>query len=209
MCPSVGSSAVGAEAGHPKHAAVGHARPRACAPSGARRHRSRRAVQGVQVAHVRRQKSTYDPCQHARKIRTIAVEVGGHAPGARSPRHVAPARPAWRRGTRPTGWVPRSEQEGLVAPAHVLDQRAPRVERAAGRRVGRIGHLTDDRGLDRLRQRGIGHRHGRWPAPTCTGGPGASRTGFQSPSSTIRPRYITATRSLRCRTIATSWLMNT
>ena len=45
-------------------------------------------------------------------------------------------------------------------------------------------------------------------APACTGGPTRRRPRAAVPVSTIRPRYITATRSLMWRTTDRSWAMN-
>ena len=46
-------------------------------------------------------------------------------------------------------------------------------------------------------------------APGCRGGAGAPSTARVGPGSTIRPRYITATRSAMCSTTARSWVMST
>ena len=86
---------------------------------------------------------------------------------------------------------------------------AARPERAARRRVQRVGDVAGEH--DALA--GCAARPGWAPAPPtaatrCTGGPGSVYTRSVGPSSTMRPRYITATRSAIQRTTERSWVMN-
>ena len=84
---------------------------------------------------------------------------------------------------------------------------AARVEVAAGRRVDRARHVAlQDHALAALAP-GLRHRHGGQQRL----GVGVQRRLEQaslSASSTIRPRYITATRWLMCSTTARSCAMN-
>ena len=96
-------------------------------------------------------------------------------------RDVARAR-STRRGQRVWNRQPVGGSIGLgISPASVRRTQAPR-------RVG-----TRDRGR---------------AAPGCTGAAGRRTRASVAPVSTMRPRYITATRWLRCSTTERSWLTN-
>ena len=99
---------------------------------------------------------------------------------------------------------------GHVVAQLLADLGAARVEAAAGRRVGRRRHVA---GEDDPLAPVVAARPGRGSAPTtaapwCTGGAGWSNSSSRVPTSTIWPRYITATRSQRCSTTARSWDTN-
>ena len=83
--------------------------------------------------------------------------------------------------------------------ADLLRDRAARAEAAAGRRVDRARHVALEHDPLRLATRGIGHRDRRQERHACTGGAAARRDRSDVASSTILPRYMTATRSEMCR----------
>ena len=124
--------------------------------------------------------------------RLVRVVAGGHVVG-----HVA--RPPQRRVDRPA----------VLGLAESLVQPAAGVEAAAGRRVDRARHvaLEDDPLALPLGDR-VRHRAPPTAAPGCTGGPARRRAASGGPSSTILPRYMTATRSLMCLTTDRSWATN-
>ncbi len=108
-----------------------------------------------------------------------------------------------RRGT-PTSWSCSSSIElGTRDRGTRPRPAAAGVERAAGRRVGGIGHLAGERVHLAASPRPRGRRSAPpAAAPACTGGAGRSETASHGPSSTTRPRYMTAMRSEMWRTIA-------
>ena len=114
------------------------------------------------------------------------VVAGGRVTGRRRGGPAAAPRPGrcrWRSGQR--GWK-RQPDGGRPGSA-----RRPAARSAPGRRpAGTAG--TDEPA-----------------APRCTGGPGTRRRPRPAPTSTIRPRYMTAMRSEICRTTERSWAMNT
>ena len=78
-------------------------------------------------------------------------------------------------------------------------ERAAGMERAAGRRIDRAGYIPlEDDGRRRSGSGRVDARNSE-RTPACTGVAGDD-TGRRRASSTIRPRYITATRSLTCST---------
>ena len=93
--------------------------------------------------------------------------------------------------------------------AEPLAQPAARVEAAARRRVDRRGHvaLEDDPAPAAPRRPGPGPGPPTAARP-CTDGAASCSAPATGASSTIRPRYITAIRSLMWRTTDRSWAMN-
>ena len=86
--------------------------------------------------------------------------------------------------------------------ALVERDRAPRMERAARRRP-RAGSPAR-----RPADRRSPHPGRRRAARACTGGSDRTATTSAGPSSTMRPRYITAIRSATMRAAARSWVTN-
>ena len=102
------------------------------------------------------------------------------------------------------------DQRRLHRLADLLGLPAPGVEPAGGRRVERAGHvaLQPDALALALRARGSGTGTADSSA-TVYGCMGRSYRSSRSAISTILPRYMTATRSLMCRTTDRSCAMNT
>ena len=94
---------------------------------------------------------------------------------------------------------------GAHPPAELDRLRAAGVERAAGRRVGRVRRLASE--LRRAARRGRG-RHGR-DQGLGVGVRGRAKTCSLVPYSTRRPTYMIAMRSAMNRSVDRSWEMNT
>ena len=134
---------------------------------------------------------------------TAAPVSASALPGCGPPSR--PSSTAWQ-ATSVCG-VPRAAiSAGRSASAAVVGQRAARVEGAAGRRADRARHLAADR--DALAARSSRGPGSPPSARACRGGAASVNSVSAGASSTSRPRYITPTRSLTCRTTARLWLMN-
>ena len=112
------------------------------------------------------------------------------------------------RGCRPA-WARAAARITSHSPAHKA--RAARVEAAARRRVGRRRQVAAEHDAAARPCAPAPDRRPAPPtaAPRCTDGAGARRARSAVASSTILPRYITATRSHMWRTTDRSWAMKT
>ena len=126
----------------------------------------------------------------SRAVAAAAARGSGTPRDARRPRRGAAARSVAQ----------------IAGTAELGPELAARVEVAAARRVDRGGHVAaeDDPLPAQLRVRDRDRRHQRLGVG-CSGARNISR---RSASSTILPRYITATRSLMCSTTPMLWAMN-
>ena len=99
-------------------------------------------------------------------------------------------------------------ERGLLGAADLLRLPAARVEAARRRRVGRRRHVAGEQLALLASPRAPGRRPARpTSARPCTACAGARRAARRSASSTILPRYMTATRSHMWRTTERSWAM--
>ena len=101
----------------------------------------------------------------------------------------------------------RQERRVVGRAERLLRDRAARMEAAAGRQVDGARRVADD--AHRLARRGPA-RAAAPPsaAPACRGGAGSRTAPAVGADSTIRPRYMTATRSATWRTTAMLWAIS-
>ena len=164
-------------------------RQRQCEACGeARRH----AAFPVRVGGRRRRLQPGPGAPRLRGARSRARRRQAACPGSGRPRGA----PAGRRRPRPEGFLHRGRSP--CAKGQRVWKRQP-----AGGSIG-LGTSPCSGGAARARARARrpaarGYRDGAARAKTASAGP----------SSTMRPRYITATRSAMCRTTPRSWLMST
>ena len=113
-----------------------------------------------------------------------------------------------RRGCRRRGASsPNGRSAGTAAAQARSACGAARAEDAAGRRVGRARRIARQQDALRAPRAGRGAASPR-AARAYRDAPGAANTAAAGPSSMMRPRYMTTTRSQRWRTTGRSWLMN-
>ena len=113
-----------------------------------------------------------------------------------------------RRGGRAVARAP-GGVAGVVRVQSGARLRTAGVEPAARRRVRRRGQVAgEDDAFPAVGDVRVGHRQRREQGPRVWV-PGVSNSSAEGATSTTLPRYITAIRSLTCRTTDRSWEMNT
>ena len=107
---------------------------------------------------------------------------------------------------RPDGRRPAGVSSGVSVHASIGGELAARRERAAGRRPDQVRRLAGD-ALEHAGRDLVDARHAAQQARACTGGAGRRTAASRGAISTIRPPYITATRSHTPATMPRLWVM--